>query len=241
MRTVIVGDIHGAAKALQQVLDKCNFDYENDTLIQLGDVADGWSEIPESVEILLKCKNLIPIRGNHDDWFITWYKTRIKNPMWLEQGGQATYDSYTSMNWIHKLDEHYEKFWSKQHFKYLDDEGNLFVHGGINRHIQLEHNSNTVFVWDRDMFQSALSFKASNRGNKGTFNISDERIKRIFIGHTSTTMWKTDKPININNQIINLDTGAGWNGKLTIMDLDTLEYWQSDIVKELYPNEAGRR
>ena len=28
--------------------------------------------------------------------------------------------------------------------------------------------------------------------------------------------------------------------KLTIMDLDTQEYWQSDLVKELYPNEKGR-
>lgn len=30
------------------------------------------------------------------------------------------------------------------------------------------------------------------------------------------------------------------HGKLTIMDLDTQEYWQSDLVKELYPNEKGR-
>ena len=28
--------------------------------------------------------------------------------------------------------------------------------------------------------------------------------------------------------------------KLTIMDLDTQEYWQNDLVKELYPNEKGR-
>lgn len=38
----------------------------------------------------------------------------------------------------------------------------------------------------------------------------------------------------------NIDTGAGWSGKLTIMDIDTKEYWQSDFVKELYPDEKGR-
>jgi len=36
-----------------------------------------------------------------------------------------------------------------------------------------------------------------------------------------------------------MDTGAGWSGKLTIMDIDTNEFWQSDVVKDLYP-EGGR-
>lgn len=38
----------------------------------------------------------------------------------------------------------------------------------------------------------------------------------------------------------NLDTGSGFSGKLTIMDIDTKEFWQSDFVRELYPNENGR-
>ena len=41
--------------------------------------------------------------------------------------------------------------------------------------------------------------------------------------------------------IWNLDQGAGWNGKLTLMDAHTEEYWQSDLVGELYPDELGRR
>lgn len=40
--------------------------------------------------------------------------------------------------------------------------------------------------------------------------------------------------------VYNLDTGGGWEGKVTIMDVDTKGYWQSDLVKELYPNEKGR-
>jgi len=37
-----------------------------------------------------------------------------------------------------------------------------------------------------------------------------------------------------------MDTGAGWNGRLTIMNTDTKEYFQSDKVNDLYPNERGR-
>lgn len=55
-RTFAMGDIHGAHKALVQCLERCNFNNEIDTLIQLGDVADGWSETYECVEELLKIK-----------------------------------------------------------------------------------------------------------------------------------------------------------------------------------------
>ena len=37
-----------------------------------------------------------------------------------------------------------------------------------------------------------------------------------------------------------MDTGGGFNGKVTAMDIDTKEYFQSDFVKELYPIETGR-
>jgi len=37
----VIGDIHGAYKALIQVLNKVGFDYDNDELIGLGDVCDG--------------------------------------------------------------------------------------------------------------------------------------------------------------------------------------------------------
>jgi serine/threonine protein phosphatase 1 len=37
--------------------------------------------------------------------------------------------------------------------------------------------------------------------------------------------------------IYNIDTGAGHNGRLTIMNIETKEYWQSDLVEELYIRE----
>jgi serine/threonine protein phosphatase 1 len=38
----------------------------------------------------------------------------------------------------------------------------------------------------------------------------------------------------------NIDTGAGWSGKLTIMNVDTKEYWQSDLISELYKNTPDK-
>ena len=41
-RRIVCGDIHGAHLALLQCLERSNFDFENDTLILIGDVVDGW-------------------------------------------------------------------------------------------------------------------------------------------------------------------------------------------------------
>jgi serine/threonine protein phosphatase 1 len=37
-----------------------------------------------------------------------------------------------------------------------------------------------------------------------------------------------------------LDQGGGFEGKLSLMDIDTHEFWQSDKVVNLYPGFHGR-
>lgn len=92
-RTFCCGDIHGAHKALVQCLERSGFDKENDTLIQLGDVVDGWSEMYECVEELLTIKNLISIKGNHDEVFRIWLERGVHMFDW-SQGGRAVITSY---------------------------------------------------------------------------------------------------------------------------------------------------
>ena len=45
-----MGDIHGAYRALRQCLQRAQFDDENDHLICLGDVCDGWPETKAVIE-----------------------------------------------------------------------------------------------------------------------------------------------------------------------------------------------
>lgn len=248
-KTYVMGDIHGGYLALLQCLDRSGFDYENDTLIQLGDVADGWSQTYECVEELLKIKNLISIKGNHDDWTLTMMATGVHPG--LSQGGKETQDSYIKYS-HHDYDtggiyypEHHLKFFRNQHLYYVDDQNRCFVHGGFNRHFSIkEQYDPMIFYWDRDLWMSALSFKAMGRGLVMNdpeiikFKTKDN-FKEIFIGHTTTLNWNTTEPMQAAN-IWNLDTGGGFKGKLTIMDINTKQYWQSDLLTDLYPNEKGR-
>lgn len=64
-------------------------------------------------------------------------------------------------------------------------------------------------------------------------------FKEIFIGHTPTLNYNIEIPMNAIN-VWNIDTGAAFTGKLSAIDIDTKEYFQSEKLIELYPNEKGR-
>lgn len=248
-RTFVIGDIHGAYKALMQVLERSNFNYEKDTLIQLGDICDGWSEVYECVEELLKIKNLISIMGNHDSWFDDYIDKGIHPVRWL-QGGLGTLKSYvanagrevhiqqsmggyvTNLTNVDIPKSHIEFFKNQLPF-YVDNKNRCFVHGGFDRQFKIEDQHYSTLCWDRELWNKALS-----AGQYGTLKTANG-FSEIFIGHTSTTSWNTTEPMS-SGGITNVDTGAGWKGVLTIMDVDTKEYWQSDSVFNLYKNEKGR-
>src|ERR1700687_803559 len=96
MRRFVIGDIHGAARALNQCLERSGFDFEYDQLIQLGDVVDGFADAYASIEILLRAKNLIALKGNHDDWFLEFIRTGYHPAGW-HFGGKETVLSYLKL------------------------------------------------------------------------------------------------------------------------------------------------
>ena len=46
----VIGDPHGGLRAIQQCFERSGIDKEKDTLVCVGDVADGWPEVAESLE-----------------------------------------------------------------------------------------------------------------------------------------------------------------------------------------------
>ena len=224
----VVGDIHGAFKALKQVLVRSGFKYQTDTLICLGDTCDGWPQVKECFDELLKIKNLIHIMGNHDKWFLHWATYGVASQEWIDNGGRTTISSYGEdpIPESHiKLVRHSPLF-----YKIFDT---IFVHGGIDPDFPVEEQDESILLWDRKLFARALE--------------EDDSIKlggysSIFIGHTSTTNLGESNtfPILAAN-VWNMDTGAGWNGRLSIMNLNNNEIYQSDLVQTLYPEESKEK
>jgi len=249
MKTFCIGDIHGGYKSFIQCLERSGFDKKRDKLICLGDVADGWSEVPEVFDELLTIDNLVYIIGNHDYWLLDYFNTASRPHIWTSQGGKSTLQSYESLKNMMEWDkiEAHHKLLRNAHYYYKDENNRVFVHGGFNWHKPIEENYREDIMWDRNMYFTALywQFQHDERGEKlNTFKDYNE----IFVGHTTTNYTGThkfnsiipsDKPVHVSN-LWNLDQGGGYEGKLSIMDVDTKEYWQSDLVKDLYPNEKGR-
>lgn len=230
MKTFVIGDIHGRYKALKEVLEKSSFNYDEDELIVLGDIVDGGINTYKVVEELLKIKNVIYIIGNHDEWFINHIKTGWSEKIWLQQGGANTLKSYGAKvklsNYVSNesfldtanmnIPVTHQDFFNRGKYYYLR-ENTLFVHGGIKPKIPLNKQKKEDLLWDRDL----ITF--CGEGN----NVPN--FDKVYIGHTTTQNINGDTlPLQLGDLIM-MDTGAGWNGKLTIMDIDSEDYWQSKL------------
>lgn len=240
MRIFAIGDIHGGLRALIQLLNKMEVKDE-DTFIFMGDYVDGWSESAQVVQFLLELSqkiNCIFIKGNHDVWCEEWLRTGEVNPTWYMHGGKETMESYEHFSNDDKK-KHLE-FFETMKLYHLDDENRLFLHAGFTsmHGVEKEVFSNT-FYYDRTLWEMALSM---DNGIKTDSVIYPNRLKHyneIYIGHTPTINYKSYLPMNAVN-VWNIDTGAAFYGKLSGMNIETKEVFQSDDLPSLYPNETGR-
>jgi len=219
MARFVISDIHGAHKALLQCLERANFDHDNDLLICLGDVCDGYDEVKSCFDELLSIKNMIYIMGNHDMWSYEWAKYGKAPDGWLLQGGYSTINSYKGA-----FDKkHLELMESPKFYHIL--ENMMFVHGGFELETPIDKQRNEFLAWDRNLVFEAYS----NNENKKNITGYD----KVFVGHTPTIKFNASEPVTFC-EVTLTDTGAGWGDRLSIVNIDTGEYFQSDPTMKLY-------
>jgi serine/threonine protein phosphatase 1 len=229
-RTFVIGDLHGAYKALLQCLKRSGFDRDRDRLISLGDICDGYPQVDLCVEELLELKRFDLVIGNHDLCALAWAERGETSEEWLRQGGENTILSYGGG----PMPRAHAEFF-KRGKKYLEIGTRLFVHAGYDPELPAEVQDIRTFAWGRGLVEAAKY--NSHKGDETPFGSYSE----IFLGHTPTVYLDAgDRPAKFAN-VWAIDTGAGWDGRLTIMDIDSHEYWQSDRMPFLYPGVVSRR
>jgi serine/threonine protein phosphatase 1 len=165
--------------------------------------------------------NRIDIRGNHDyPWFYDWITKGIEVPIWTHQGGLATMESY-DFDRKNVPREHKELIENALPY-FVDEKNNLYVHGGFNPKVPIENQTPYFLTWDRTLIKYARSHTI-------------KKYNHVFVGHTTTQMIDRtiSTPITMRNLTM-MDTGGGYIGRLALMDVDTLEYWVSDIQVPYY-------
>lgn len=239
-RTLVIGDIHGGLLALEQVLERAKVTAD-DRLIFLGDYADGWSQTPQVIDFLIdlqRTHDCILMRGNHDDLLHQWLNGAQDNLLWNKHGGSVTIAAYENI--ADDIRQKHSAFLESLSDYHLDDQNRLFVHAGFTslHGVLLEHFPRMLF-WDRTLWETALALDPNMKTDDLSYPRRFLLYQEIYIGHTPVTRIGQTVPANRAN-VWNVDTGAAFAGPLTIMDVDSKQFWQSDPLPELYPHENGR-
>lgn len=239
-RTLAIGDIHGGLKGLIQILERIKIT-ANDRLLFLGDYVDGWSESAQVIDFLIdlnKKHNCIFIKGNHDIWCEAWLESGNVDSVWVKHGGAETIKSYEGYTF--KLKQEQLSFFKEMKNYYIDEQNRLFIHAGFSSmHGPEKEHYLTNYSWDRTLWEMALAMDIRIKKDSLSYPKRLLLFDEIYIGHTPTLHYDIDVPMQGCN-VWNIDTGAGFYGKLSAIDIDTKTVYQSDVVKDMYPDEKGR-
>jgi len=96
-----------------------------------------------------------------------------------------------------------------------------------------------LFYWDRTLWETALALDPKMERDSIFYPKRFTIYNEIYIGHTPVSRIGQTVPVQ-RATVWNIDTSAAFKGPLTIMNIDTKEFWQSEPLPNLYPNEKGR-
>ena len=241
MNRYAMGDNHGRFQEYKLLLEKVNFNYDEDEFIQTGDIVDYGPGSFEIIFDMLKMKKRISVKGNHDEHFLSY----IINP---EYGHpfNGEHGSYASMlQWQTLLSNEKElvkTFLESQKLYHIDSKNNLFVHAGLDTDLRIEEQDKWILMDERYFWEEKMMGLQGKIEKIETF----ENFNEIFIGHTPTFCHKKNasglyvpeptwvgvelEPIHIAN-VWNLDTGAKMKpGRLSIINIDTHEVTQQELI-----------
>jgi serine/threonine protein phosphatase 1 len=219
-RVYVIGDIHGRADLLDQIVQQINADVGNTPsdrclTATLGDYVDRG---PDSRGVLDRLSanpfrtRYIGLKGNHELLFEAFLRDGAGAALWFELGGLATLESYgfdgqavaaqgdfgsLAKALRARLPAEHRRFLSSLQLA-LDLPKHFLCHAGIRPGTPLAEQREQDLLWIRHEFlQSTADFG-----------------KIVVHGHTPTSN------VEIRPNRINVDTGAFFTGRLTCVVLE---------------------
>jgi serine/threonine protein phosphatase 1 len=207
-----IGDIHGCISHLDRLVAQLDIDEEEDTLVFVGDYIDRGLDpkgvIDYIIDIRKNIRNVVCLQGNHEEMFLNYCLDGRDEDLYMSNGGMNTLASYGfSREGTEELilpPSHGEFFTSLRTYHETDDY--IFVHAGLRPGIPLYQQDRNDLLWIRfEFIKSSYDFG-----------------KTVIYGHTPVSL---DKPL-IDNNKVNIDTGAVYGGRLTCIELPEMKIYQ---------------
>lgn len=217
MRTLAIGDIHGASTALDALLAAVR-PTPDDRLVFLGDYVDRGPDTKGVLDRLIQLRTthtVVCLRGNHEVMMTQARTAKAERKMWLSVGGTQALASYgKAPGLMGKLDDVPPEHWSflEDHLAdWFETETHLFVHAGLHPELPMDEQSDLMLFWE------FLNPHAPYQHVSG---------KTVICGHTSQ---RSGKVLDLGTTIC-IDTHAYGGGWLTCLDVHALRYWQADVM-----------
>jgi len=215
----VMSDLHGCYTAFLEMLGKINFS-DSDTLFILGDLVDRGNENVKLVFDLMERKNVIALKGNHDDMAATFFGRHMAKladdklfaiedeEAWLHNGRQYTYREF------HRL-KRPEK---EQFVAYL---AGLPLRKIIRVGERKYHLSHTVP--DKALMTSGEEIpEREYLWGEPEFEQKYFKTTKLIVGHTPTSFIRVGSSAVIyqKNNLIDVDCGVSFGGRLGCLRLD---------------------
>ena len=226
-RILAIGDMHGHFTRLLSLIHKVNFDPEQDLLILLGDYIDRGDENVRCLRWAMEMsekKNVIALRGNHEQMMLYYYLLGQKEAgIWLPNGGKKT--KLEMEHWIKREPDALQKALSfinerpLYHILFANGKEYIFCHAGLKPGIPLENQQEEDLLWIREEFYE--DYEGTTEIIVGHFNISNS-----YLIHERPDEYY---PLFLKNHITIIDTGSFLpKGRISCIDILSGNIWQSD-------------
>jgi serine/threonine protein phosphatase 1 len=241
-RDFVVGDLHGCFTQLRTELEARHFDPQRDRLFAVGDLVDRGPQ-SDSVLEAVEQFGIKSVKGNHEEVILRWHAGEEQALSLLGNGADWLLDRADDREWVKAIATYMA---SLPYLIEIETEHGLvgIVHADSpvsdwNRlvaDIERERSDGKTrrkAIWSRTRWKAQPSHPAPSRNtlrsllDKARHSVRGEahvvgridNVTAVIVGHTPVTA------VTTKDNVINIDTGAVYGGKLTIMDLADLPQW----------------
>jgi len=200
-RTIIVGDVHGCARELEDLLSYVGLS-RRDRLVMVGDLVVRGPE-PRKVVTMLRELGAQAVRGNHEDRLLRWRRsTRTPNEIHIGALTRRTAEDLKTRDW-----EYLEALplWLD-----LPEHGVRVVHAGLVPGLSIEDQDPRTLMYVRTLDHDREP--CETRGARSWAH-HYEGPEHVVFGHNALPFPE------IATHATGIDTGAVYGGRLTAMVL----------------------
>lgn len=145
--------------------------------------------------------------GNHEEMLLHARASRSALRVWLDHGGDATLRSYGSSEGLEGIPTKHFQFLSVLR-RYYETDTHFFIHANYAPNCRLDQHDSKTALW-------LPLTDLPSRHYSG---------KMAVVGHTPQPEGKV---LDLGD-LLGIDTGCGFGGLLTAVDVGTGEQWQVD-------------